>query len=482
MDEDLFDDPLLRALRDARPREQELSNAGPLAEQLLAEILARPTGNLQPNDHSVRLHATHRLPLGWARQTPRVLIVLAVAAVLVLVLLIPLERSPHATVPSPAARVPAPALARSLLVAPVWYSSCCTLYLPEKSPLELTVIDAGTGHRSTITPFSTTLDIELPWVAVGPYVVALARPPRASIGGSYEAYAFEPGTPRLTTLGKTTGVLAATSGNAVWLENLRPGAGVCFTVREVTVAGEALTGTVALPCQASIVEAVSGGLLLELPLTGSGPSAVRLELWNPSTGKVVWYRDESSYPAELGPRYMVYPAGTCVPGEFSEVSTTDLVTGHTIDVHLAVPLPAHSGRVDNSAPYESVTTFSPTVPQDLAVLTGDGYAGKTKSLERAGLDILDVLTGRVIYERQLTLVTEPVSCSTGPCQAPSSNYGGSNSLYGNPPDPYVSWSWGGGFLLIGRGGSEVIAYRVGSETAPGAVIDASPDSLVVEKP
>jgi hypothetical protein len=284
-------------------------------------------------------------------------------------------------------------------------------------------------------------------------------------------------------LGETTGVLAAASGNAVWLESLRAGAGVCFQVREVTVAGVALTGTVSLQCEASIVEVVPGGLLLELPLTGSAPRAVRLELWNPLTGNVVWHRDESSSPTELGARYMVYPAGTCVPGECSEVSVTDLVTGNTTEVHLGVPLPAHSGPIDNSIPYESVTTFSPTVPQDLAVLTGDGYAGSTKSLERAELHILDVLTGRVHYERQLTLVTEPVACSTGPCQPPKSNYGGGlDSLYGNPPDPYVAWSWGGGYLLIGRGGSEVTAYPAGSDTAPGTVIGASPDSLVVENP
>jgi hypothetical protein len=185
MDDELFDDPLLRALREARPREHDDDryDTGPRGERLLAEILARPGGSLPPSGPGVRPRATRHLPMGWARQTPRVLIVLAVAAVLVLVLLVPLERSPRATPPSPAGRVPASALSSSLLLAPVWDSSCCTLDLPERSPFELTVLDAGTGRRSTITPFSSAVDVQLPWVAVGPYVVALAHPPRAiSVG------------------------------------------------------------------------------------------------------------------------------------------------------------------------------------------------------------------------------------------------------------------------------------------------------------
>jgi hypothetical protein len=500
MDNELFDDTLLTALRDARPLagDDHLAAADPQAERLLAEILGHPGGSLRQVGPAFALGGHRHLPMGWARQTRRALIMIAVAAVLVLVVLIPLAHSPHAVPlsPKPVRPGPEPALSGSLLVAPVWYSSCCKADLPEKPPFKLTVFDPGTGRGSTISPLPKVDNIELPWVAVGPYVVALASPPRAGFvsGGTYEAYAFEPGTSGVTTLGEAMTVLAANSGNAVWLESLRPGPGTCLQLREVTVAGVTLTGAVSLPCQASVLEVVPGGLLLQLPLIESGQGAVRIEVLNPMTGRVAWYRDEllspsavglpqSSFnPAALGPRYMLTPAGTCVPGDCSEVLVTDLTTGHAVTVHFGVPLPpSASFGSGNDLPYESITTFSPSVPQDLAILTGEGYGGKAKSLEHASLRILDVLTGQVIYQRQLTLVAEPSICSMGPCPPPHTSYGQSLGD-GNPFDPYVSWSWGGGYLLIGRGASQVIAYPVDSETTPGIVLNTGPDSLVVEKP
>jgi hypothetical protein len=498
MDNELFDDPLLTALRDARPLagDDHLSAADSQAERLLAEILARPGGSLRQARPAFALGGHRHLPIGWARQTRRTLIMIAVAAVLVLVLLIPLSHSPHSAPLSPKpARpgpVPAPApLSSSLLVAPVWYSSCCKADLPEKRPFKLTVFDPATGRDTTINPLPKVGNIELPWVAVGPYVVALASPS----GGTYEVYAFEPGRSGVTTLGRAMTVFAASSGNAVWLENQRPGPGTCLQLREMTVAGVALTGTVPLPCQASVLEAVPGGLLLQLPLIESGQGAVRIEVLNPMTGRVAWYRDEllspsevglsqSSFnPAALGTRYMLTPAGTCVPGDCSEVLVTDLTTGLAVTVRFGVPLPASSGSFGsgNNLPFESITTFSPSVPQDLAILTGEGYGGRANSLEHADLRILDVLTGRVIYQRQLTLVAEPKICSMGPCPPPQVSWGGGIGD-GNPLDPYVSWSWGGGYLLIGRGESQVIAYPVDSETTPGIVLNTGPDSLVVEKP
>lgn len=379
-------------------------------------------------------------------------------------------------------------LADTLLVSPGWMGSCCSSTVATQSPVRVSVVNAATGRRSVIAPLPASEGVEMPWLAIGREVVALLYPPNGKPFTSVlQAYAFSPtSTAPARDLGAASwGILPAASGSAVWLENAS-GSGVtrCLTIEEVALNGAVLEHA-SPPCGFNVVEAVGSGLVIEQLTSARGPfpGTGQIELWDPATGQASWSLPVQSQPLLLGPSYMLYPAAGCNPSGCQDVVVTDLATGNEIRTTLAVPLSVgpfgEISATSNLQDAYAAVLFSPSAPADMAIVSGGTFRRHGTTVERYDVRAVSVLTGALVYDRSVALpVQQQSACDWTPCPGQTASLG--TRFEGNPRFPYVTWSFGGGYLLVGTA-DHVAAIPISSEVAPVLSVAAQPGGLAVEE-
>jgi hypothetical protein len=110
----------------------------------------------------------------------------------------------------------------------------------------------------------------------------------ASCASRLPVYYFADGSLAASRVGAADFIAPATTARTLWLVSYRPGADTSVaagTAQEVSITGSALGPRLRLPAGYVIDQATRAGLLLvpEVP----GPGAVRYELWDPGTRRVM---------------------------------------------------------------------------------------------------------------------------------------------------------------------------------------------------